>query len=55
MQPLVRGVYWTNQPHIQALQGLDRPMGPRARRRRSAAPPQALAEQQRSTVHITER
>lgn len=54
-QPLTRGVYWTNQPHLQALHHLDRPMGRGAgpAAGRSAAPPEALAERARSAVHIT--
>lgn len=51
--PLVRGVYWTNQPHLEALQAWTDRWGPGPAAGRSAAPPEALAERARSAVHIT--
>ncbi|MDD9383077.1 hypothetical protein M8Z33_41825 [Streptomyces sp. ZAF1911] len=46
--PLQRGVYWTNQPHVHALENWKDvwPTG-------SAAPPEALTERTRITAHIT--
>ncbi|MER7343502.1 hypothetical protein ABT403_37495 [Streptomyces sp. NPDC000075] len=45
--PLVRGVYWNNQPHLLELQALGRTVGPRPGPGRCAAPPEALAERAR--------
>ncbi|MER5764597.1 hypothetical protein [Streptomyces sp. NPDC002082] len=46
--PLQRGIYWTNQPHVQALETWKDvwPTG-------TAAPPEALTEHTRITTHIT--
>ncbi|MCM1976482.1 hypothetical protein [Streptomyces sp. G1] len=46
--PLQRGVYWTNQPHVQALEAWKDtwPTG-------TAAPPEALTERTWITAHIT--
>ncbi|MFD9457817.1 hypothetical protein ACFWBC_32600 [Streptomyces sp. NPDC059985] len=51
--PLPRGVHWTNQPHLQALQEWTDQWesGPAAGR--STAPPDALAERARTASHIT--
>ncbi|MFD8294381.1 hypothetical protein ACFV2B_40025 [Streptomyces lavendulae] len=51
--PLARGVYWTNQPHLQALQAWTDRWRPGPAPGRSAAPPEALAERERSAAHIT--
>ncbi|MFJ8215051.1 hypothetical protein [Streptomyces sp. NPDC096033] len=52
-QPLVRGVYWTNQPHVQALQAWTDRWGPGPAAGRCAAPPEALAERERSAAQVT--
>ncbi|MGW2672347.1 hypothetical protein ACWC5F_30385 [Streptomyces sp. NPDC001272] len=52
-QPLSRGVYWRNQPHLQALQTWTDRWGPGPAAGRCAAPPEALAERARHAVHIT--
>ncbi|MEW2373728.1 hypothetical protein AB0940_30825 [Streptomyces sp. NPDC006656] len=51
--PLTRGVYWTNQPHLKALQEWTDRWGPGPAAGRCAAPPEALEERARHAVHIT--
>ncbi|MFB9593740.1 hypothetical protein [Streptomyces racemochromogenes] len=51
--PLVRGVYWSNQPHLQALQAWTDQWGPGPAAGRSAAPPDALAKRELIARHIT--
>ncbi|MCY0937342.1 hypothetical protein [Streptomyces sp. H34-S4] len=46
--PLQRGVYWTNQPHVQALETWKDLWGAGP-----AAPSDALTERTRITAHIT--
>lgn len=50
--PLHHGVYWTNQPHVRALEIWTDRWGasPTARR---TAPPEALEERDRIAAHIT--
>ncbi|MFB9594039.1 hypothetical protein [Streptomyces racemochromogenes] len=50
--PLVRGVYWSNLPHVQALQAWTDRWGPGPAAGRSAAPPEALAERERSAAQV---
>ncbi|WP_331727668.1 hypothetical protein [Streptomyces sp. NBC_00158] len=50
--PLERGVCWNNQPHVQALQAWTDRWGPGPAAGRSAAPPEALAERERSTALV---
>ncbi|RSS53549.1 hypothetical protein EF912_18155 [Streptomyces sp. WAC07061] len=51
--PLVRGVYWSNQPHLQALQAWTDRWGPGPAAGRAAAPPDALAKRELIARHIT--
>ncbi|MFF4324750.1 hypothetical protein [Streptomyces sp. NPDC001568] len=51
--PLTRGVHWTNQPHLQALQTWTDRWGPGPAAGHSTAPAEALAERARSAAHIT--
>ncbi|MFE2250016.1 hypothetical protein [Streptomyces lavendulae] len=51
--PLHRGVYWTNQPHVQALELWKDRWGPGPAAGRPAATPDALTERERITAHIT--
>ncbi|MFD5512608.1 hypothetical protein ACFWIB_33255 [Streptomyces sp. NPDC127051] len=50
--PLLRGVYWTNVPHVQALEAWGDRWGTDAASRR-AAPAEALAERARTAAQIT--
>ncbi|MFF3020917.1 hypothetical protein [Streptomyces sp. NPDC057939] len=51
--PLTRGIHWTNQPHLRALQEWGDHWGPGPAGGRSTAPPKALAERARTAAHIT--
>ncbi|QES51949.1 hypothetical protein DEJ50_33085 [Streptomyces venezuelae] len=46
------GGYWTNQPHVQALQAWTDQWGPGPAAGRSAAPPEAIAERAQSTAQV---
>ncbi|MFJ3882433.1 hypothetical protein ACIPW5_33940 [Streptomyces sp. NPDC090077] len=48
--PLTRGVYWSNRPHVQALQAWTDRWGPGPAAGRSAAPPEALAKRERAAA-----
>ncbi|WP_331739971.1 hypothetical protein OG590_39490 (plasmid) [Streptomyces goshikiensis] len=50
--PLLRGLYWTNLPHIQALESWGDQWGTDTASRRGA-PPEALAERAQATAQIT--
>lgn len=50
--PLQRGVYWSNQPHIQALQEWGDQWGTDTASRLTA-PPEALAERAQTAARIT--
>ncbi|MFI1152544.1 hypothetical protein [Streptomyces sp. NPDC020817] len=50
--PLLRGVYWTNLPHVQALEAWGDRWGTDAASRR-AAPDEALAERAQTAAQIT--
>ncbi|MFF3015354.1 hypothetical protein [Streptomyces sp. NPDC057939] len=51
--PLQRGVYWTNQPHLQTLQTWTDHWGHSPAGGRFTTPPEALAERARTAAHIT--
>ncbi|MFE2275547.1 hypothetical protein ACFXB4_40815 [Streptomyces lavendulae] len=51
--PLHRGVYWTNLPHVQALELWRDRWGPGSSTGRTTATPDALAERERIAAHIT--
>ncbi|MGW1643086.1 hypothetical protein [Streptomyces lavendulae] len=51
--PLHRGVYWTNQPHVQALELWKDRWGPEPTTGSTAATPDALTERTRIAAHIT--
>ncbi|GLW04494.1 hypothetical protein Slala05_81240 [Streptomyces lavendulae subsp. lavendulae] len=50
--PLHRGVYWTNLPHVQALEHWKDRWGPGPTTGRTAATPDALTERTRIAAHI---
>ncbi|MFD0270863.1 hypothetical protein ACFVGY_30510 [Streptomyces sp. NPDC127106] len=51
--PLHRGVYWTNEPYVHALEVWKDRWGPGPAVGRPAAPAEALAERARLAAHIT--
>ncbi|MFD6879694.1 MULTISPECIES: hypothetical protein [unclassified Streptomyces] len=51
--PLHRGVYWTNEPHVRALETWKDRWGAGPAAGRPAAPPEALTERERIAAHIT--
>ncbi|WP_331738947.1 hypothetical protein [Streptomyces sp. NBC_01276] len=51
--PLHRGIYWTNLPHVHALELWRDRWGPGPAAGRTAATPDALTERERIAAHIT--
>lgn len=51
--PLQRGVYWTNEPHVKALELWKDRWGPGPAAERPPATPEALTERERIAQHIT--
>ncbi|MFD8952467.1 hypothetical protein ACFV0B_26830 [Streptomyces xanthophaeus] len=51
--PLQRGVYWTNQPHLNALETWTDRWSPGPTTSRPAATPEALTQREQTAAHIT--